>query len=76
MLLRAEYELVPFQSRDELTVLRDWCRQVVAGASTGLAVLTGIGESPGDDDGGACLTLLDPFGNCLRIDERVTSRVV
>jgi ribosomal-protein-alanine N-acetyltransferase len=36
----------------------------------------GIGESPGDDDGGACLTLLDPFGNCLRIDERVTSRVV
>jgi hypothetical protein len=42
-LLRAEYELVQFQSRDELTVLRDWCRQVVAGASTGLAVLTGIG---------------------------------
>jgi len=36
----------------------------------------GIGESPGEDHGGACLTLLDPFGNCLRIDERVTSRVV
>jgi hypothetical protein len=42
-LLRAEYGLVGFQSRDELTVLRDWCRQVVAGASTGLAVVTGIG---------------------------------
>jgi hypothetical protein len=27
--------------------------------------------SPGDDDeGGACLNLLDPFGNSLRIDER------
>ncbi|WP_199429722.1 glyoxalase superfamily protein [Qaidamihabitans albus] len=35
----------------------------------------GMGESPGND-GGACLTLLDPFGNCLRIDERVASRVV
>lgn len=35
----------------------------------------GIGQSPGDD-GGTCLTLLDPFGNCLRFDERVTSRVV
>ena len=34
----------------------------------------GIDESSGDD-GGTCLTLLDPFGNCLRIDERVTSRV-
>lgn len=29
----------------------------------------GIDTSPGDDDG-ACLTLLDPFGNTLRIDER------
>jgi len=36
----------------------------------------GIGASPGDDDGGACLALLDPFGNTLRIDERVASRVV
>ncbi len=32
----------------------------------------GIDRSEGD----ACLTLLDPFGNCLRIDERVESRVV
>lgn len=31
----------------------------------------GIDESPGDGDG-TCLTLLDPFGNCLRIDERGT----
>jgi catechol 2,3-dioxygenase-like lactoylglutathione lyase family enzyme len=30
----------------------------------------GIDTSPGDGDGGACLNLLDPFGNCLRIDER------
>jgi len=32
----------------------------------------GLGCSPGDDTGGACLNLLDPFGNCLRIDERTT----
>lgn len=36
----------------------------------------GLDPSPGSDDGGVCLTLLDPFGNCLRIDERVASRVV
>lgn len=30
----------------------------------------GLEESPGDGDG-ICLALLDPFGNCLRIDERV-----
>lgn len=36
----------------------------------------GLEDSPGDDDGGVCLTLLDPFGNCLRFDERATSRVV
>lgn len=35
----------------------------------------GICASPGDDEGGACLNLLDPFGNTLRIDERVGSRV-
>ncbi|MFI6218451.1 glyoxalase superfamily protein [Nocardia brasiliensis] len=29
----------------------------------------GIGPSPGDNRG-ACLCLLDPFGNTLRIDER------
>ncbi|MGH3755641.1 MAG: hypothetical protein ACRDRP_23695, partial [Pseudonocardiaceae bacterium] len=44
-LLRAEYELVPFQNRDELTVLADWCRRVAAGDRTGLAVITGIGGS-------------------------------
>ena len=42
-LLRAEYAMVPFQSRDELTVLRDWCRTIAAGDRTGLAVITGIG---------------------------------
>ena len=35
----------------------------------------GICSSPGDDEGGACLDLLDPFGNTLRIDERVETRV-
>ncbi|MGH8904367.1 MAG: hypothetical protein ACRDYA_22470, partial [Egibacteraceae bacterium] len=44
-LLRAEYELVPFRNRDELTVLRDWCRQVRGGDRTGLGVVTGIGGS-------------------------------
>ena len=31
----------------------------------------GLEASPGRDDG-ACLTLLDPFGNTLRLDERPT----
>ncbi len=30
----------------------------------------GIGPSPGGGEDGACMTLLDPFGNSLRIDER------
>ncbi len=30
----------------------------------------GVGPSPGDDEDGDCVTLRDPFGNCLRIDER------
>jgi ribosomal-protein-alanine N-acetyltransferase len=34
----------------------------------------GIGASPGDGEDGACLQLLDPFGNTLRIDERAGSR--
>jgi len=34
----------------------------------------GIGSSPGDGEGD-CLSLLDPFGNTLRIDERANSRV-
>ncbi|MFL6143551.1 MAG: tetratricopeptide repeat protein [Labedaea sp.] len=42
-LLRAEYAVVPFQNRDELTVLLDWCRQVAAGTWTGLAVVHGVG---------------------------------
>ncbi|GAA4529455.1 hypothetical protein GCM10023192_16000 [Amycolatopsis samaneae] len=42
-LLRAEYALVPFQARDELTVLLEWCRQVVEGDRTGIAVVDGIG---------------------------------
>lgn len=42
-LLRAEYAVVPFQNRDELTVLRDWCRQVANGDRTGLAVVNGVG---------------------------------
>ncbi len=32
----------------------------------------GIGPSPGGEGDGACMTLLDPFGNSLRFDERVT----
>src|SRR5262249_62381971 len=44
-LLRAEYALTPFQNRDELLVLRDWCAQVAAGDRTGLAVIAGIGGS-------------------------------
>ncbi len=42
-LLRAEYELVRFQNRDELTVLREFCHRSAAGDRTGLAVITGIG---------------------------------
>jgi len=33
----------------------------------------GICASPGDGEDGASLNLLDPFGNTLRIDERVDS---
>lgn len=29
-LLRADYGVVPFQARDELTVLTDWCHSVAA----------------------------------------------
>lgn len=32
----------------------------------------GVGPSPGEDEDGACLQLLDPFGNTLRIDERAS----
>ena len=33
----------------------------------------GIGPSPGEEGDGACMTLLDPFGNMLRFDERTGS---
>ena len=41
--LRPEYELVPFQNRHELTVLRDFCKDVKTGDRTGLAVLHAVG---------------------------------
>jgi hypothetical protein len=44
-LLRAEYELVKFQNRDELTVLREFCHRTLATDRTGLVVVTGIGGS-------------------------------
>lgn len=43
--IRAEYRLVPFQSRHELTILLDFCRQIEQGDRTGLAVVTGVGGS-------------------------------
>ncbi len=42
-LLRAEYQLTPFQSRDELTILEDFCERVAAGDRTGLAIVHGAG---------------------------------
>jgi hypothetical protein len=42
-LLRAEYEVTPFQSRDELTVLSGWCDTTLRGGRTCLAVVTGRG---------------------------------
>lgn len=42
-LLRAEYAMVPFASREELTVLREFCRDTTLGAATGIAVITGSG---------------------------------
>lgn len=61
--------------------------QVVYVAATGIRALhaelqnkhypqlnPGLDDSPGDE-GGLCLTLTDPFGNSLRIDERPDSRV-
>ena len=44
-LLRADYAIVPFQPRDELTVLRHWCGQAASGRHTGLAVIDGTGGS-------------------------------
>jgi Tetratricopeptide repeat len=42
-LLRAEYQVTPFQSRDELTVLSGLCEDSVDGQSTALVVVTGRG---------------------------------
>ncbi|MFB7473773.1 hypothetical protein [Kitasatospora sp. NPDC056184] len=42
-LLRPEHNVVPFQSRDELTVLTGWCRSVAEGRHTGVAVVHGVG---------------------------------
>ncbi|MEU0934448.1 hypothetical protein [Embleya sp. NPDC005971] len=42
-LLRADYGIVPFEARDELTVLADWCHTVAAGRRTGIAVVHGPG---------------------------------
>jgi Tetratricopeptide repeat len=45
--LRAEYQLVPFQARDEVTVLLDFCRGIAAGRRdgkpTGLAIVHAVG---------------------------------
>ncbi|MFJ5899799.1 tetratricopeptide repeat protein, partial [Streptomyces sp. NPDC093064] len=41
--LRAEHAVVPFQARDELTILTDWCRAVAAGPYTGITVIHGAG---------------------------------
>ncbi|MFB7476892.1 hypothetical protein [Kitasatospora sp. NPDC056184] len=42
-MLWPEYQVVPFQARDELTVLLDWCLAVADGPYTGIAVLHGVG---------------------------------
>ncbi|GAA4253693.1 P-loop NTPase [Dactylosporangium darangshiense] len=44
-LVRAEYGLVPFQGRDEFTILRNLCRQTLDAGQTALCVLTGAGGS-------------------------------
>ncbi|MEU9455274.1 hypothetical protein [Streptomyces sp. NPDC048277] len=41
--LRAEYGVVPFQARDEMTVLTSWCREVAQGTATGVVVVHGVG---------------------------------
>ncbi|MFF0061391.1 hypothetical protein ACFYRC_07555, partial [Streptomyces sp. NPDC005279] len=42
-ILKAEHEVVPFQARDELTVLTHFCRTVAAGQHTGIALVHGVG---------------------------------
>ena len=43
-LLRADYRIVPFQPRDELTILRHWCTQR-ASRQTAMAIIDGTGGS-------------------------------
>jgi tetratricopeptide (TPR) repeat protein len=42
-ILKAEHEVVPFQARDELTVLTHFCRTVATGPHTGVALVHGVG---------------------------------
>ena len=44
-LLRADYQMVRFQPRDELTVLRHWCAQSATSQQLGLAIIEGAGGS-------------------------------
>ncbi|WP_043684278.1 ATP-binding protein [Streptomyces xylophagus] len=41
--LKAEHAVVPFQARDELTVLTHFCRTIAAGPHTGIALIHGVG---------------------------------
>ncbi|MEU3921862.1 ATP-binding protein, partial [Streptomyces sp. NPDC029004] len=42
-ILKAEHAVVPFQARDELTVLTHFCRTVATGQHTGIALIHGVG---------------------------------
>ena len=44
-LIRADYDVVPFQDRDELTVLDDCCRSVLEHPAVKVAVINGVGGS-------------------------------
>jgi hypothetical protein len=44
-LIRADYDVVPFQDRDELTVLDDCCRAVPEHPAVKVAVIHGVGGS-------------------------------
>ena len=44
-LLRADYQQVRFQARDELTILRHWCDQTAAHQQRGLVIIDGAGGS-------------------------------
>ncbi|WP_405908788.1 tetratricopeptide repeat protein [Streptomyces sp. NBC_00828] len=59
--LKAEHAVVPFQARDELTVLTHFCHTIAAGPHTGIALIHGVG--------GAGKTRL-----ALELAERMTTR--